>query len=302
MNEHDFQKSGGFYYEAKSRLKKPLAVMLSLMLIISAFTALPVTASAATAESAAGAKSGKTGDCTWSLDDNGTLTISGNGAMKDYYSTESLPWGNTIEKVIIKNGVTAIGNYTFDGCYKLTSVSIPNSVKSIGDYVFCGCGKLTSVNIPNGVTRIGGDAFSGTSWYFNQPDGLVYAGKVAYKYKGDMPDGTSVTIKDGTKGISDGALSYYEEMTSITIPDSVTWIGEQACGFLFASYVVEGFTEYANNNPTAKKYANDNGFKFVGPDVKLGDVNGDGVVNGADAGILARYVSGWKQYDKYFNK
>ena len=60
-----------------------------------------------------------------------------------------------------------------------------------------------------------------------------------------MPDGTSVTIKDGTKGISDGALSYYEEMTSITIPDSVTWIGEQACGFLFASYVVEGFTEYA---------------------------------------------------------
>ena len=286
----------------KSRLKKPLAVMLSLMLIISAFTALPVTASAATAESAAGAKSGKTGDCTWSLDDNGTLTISGNGAMKDYYSTESLPWGNTIEKVIIKNGVTAIGNYTFDGCYKLTSVTIPDSVKSIGDYVFCGCGKLTSVNIPNSVTSIGGDAFSGTSWYFNQPDGLVYAGKVAYKYKGDMPDGTSVTIKDGTKGISDGALSYYEEMTSITIPDSVTWIGEQACGFLFASYVVEGFTEYANNNPTAKKYANDNGFKFVGPDVKLGDVNGDGVVNGSDAGILARYVSGWKQYDKYFNK
>ena len=286
----------------KSRLKKPLAVMLSLMLIISAFTALPVTASAATAESAAGAKSGKTGDCTWSLDDNGTLTISGNGAMKDYYSTESLPWGNTIEKVIIKNGVTAIGNYTFDGCYKLTSVTIPDSVKSIGDYVFCGCGKLTSVNIPNSVTSIGGDAFSGTSWYFNQPDGLVYAGKVAYKYKGDMPDGTSVTIKDGTKGISDGALSYYEEMTSITIPDSVTWIGEQACGFLFASYVVEGFTVYANNNPTAKKYANDNGFKFVGPDVKLGDVNGDGVVNGSDAGILARYVSGWKQYDKYFNK
>ena len=203
-----FKSQEDFIMKQKSRLKKPLAVMLSLMLIISAFTALPVTASAATAESAAGAKSGKTGDCTWSLDDNGTLTISGNGAMKDYYSTESLPWGNTIEKVIIKNGVTAIGNYTFDGC----------------------------------------------------------------------------------------------ALKNVYIPDSVTWIGEQACGFLFASYVVEGFTEYANNNPTAKKYANDNGFKFVGPDVKLGDVNGDGVVNGSDAGILARYVSGWKQYDKYFNK
>ena len=273
-----FKSQEDFIMKQKSRLKKPLAVMLSLMLIISAFTALPVTASAATAESAAGAKSGKTGDCTWSLDDNGTLTISGNGAMKDYYSTESLPWGNTIEKVIIKNGVTAIGKNAFEGC------------------------ALKNVYIPDSVTSIGGDAFSGTSWYFNQPDGLVYAGKVAYKYKGDMPDGTSVTIKDGTKGISDGALSYYEEMTSITIPDSVTWIGEQACGFLFASYVVEGFTVYANNNPTAKKYANDNGFKFVGPDVKLGDVNGDGVVNGSDAGILARYVSGWKQYDKYFNK
>ena len=187
----------------------------------------------------------------------------------------------------------------------MESVTIPDSVTSIGKSAFK-ASSLKSIAIPDSVTSIGSGAFDGTAWYINQPDGLVYAGKVAYEYKGDMPDGTSVTIKDGTKGISDNAFSYYEEMTSITIPDSVSWIGEQAFGFTdLAVGVIEGFTVYANNNPTAKKYANDNGFKFVGqnePVVKLGDVNGDGVINGKDAALLARYTSGWDSYaDKIKN-
>lgn len=55
--------------------------------------------------------------------------------------------------------VTAIGEWAFSHCYKLTSVTVPNSVKSIGDYAFDGCTALVSITIPAGLQKIGIDAF-----------------------------------------------------------------------------------------------------------------------------------------------
>ena len=132
------------------------------------------------------------------------------------------------KNTIIPNSVTSIGSSAFYGCNGLTTITIPNSVTSIGSWVFYNCSSLTSVTIPNSVSSIGSDAFNGTAWYNNQPDGLVYAGKVAYKYKGEMPANTQIRINDGTKGIADGAFYGCSGLTYVTIPNSVTFIGGSA--------------------------------------------------------------------------
>ncbi|MED9970071.1 MAG: leucine-rich repeat domain-containing protein [Ruminococcus sp.] len=239
----------------KALLTKTLAVLLSAMLL---FTAVPFAASAAaTAEQQVGAKSGTTGDCTWTLDNNGTLTISGNGAMEDYayeevphggendvieFTIPTLPWERGIKCVIIEDGVTSIGALAFHCCDELTSVTIPDSVTSIGSEAFSGCTGLRSITMPDGVTSIGWDAFYNTAWYNSQPDGVVYAGKVAYKYKGTMPANTSIVLKDGTTEIAGSAFSRCTGLTSITIPDSVTSIGTGAfykCTGLKGVYITD---------------------------------------------------------------
>ena len=164
-------------------------------------------------------------EVTWELSVDGTLTISGTGDIKTKPGNFQR---NEIKKIIIENGVTSIGEYAFTICYNLTSVTIPNSVTSIGISAFENCSGLTSITIPNSVTSIGSSAFKGTKWYDNQPDGVVYAGKVLYAYKGTMPSNTKINIKEGTTGITGNAFRYCSGLTSVTIPNSVTSIEKGA--------------------------------------------------------------------------
>ena len=112
--------------------------------------------------------------------------------------------GNLVTELVIPNGGTSIGEYTFYGCTSLTSITIPNSVTSIGNYAFYNCGSLTSISIPDSVTSIGQYAF----------------------YK--CTSLTSVTIPDSVTSIGEDAFSGCTSLESITIPDSVTSIGEDA--------------------------------------------------------------------------
>lgn len=142
--------------------------------------------------------------------------------------------------------VTRIGNMAFEGCTGLTSISIPNSVTEIGDMAFLNCVSLTSISMSNSVSKIGYSAFSGTPWYNNQPDGMVYIENVAYRYKGEMPSNTSVAIKKGVVSVSSGAFEGCRGLTSITIPNSVTTIGTIAfrgCAGLSSVIIPNSVTE-----------------------------------------------------------
>lgn len=122
--------------------------------------------------------------------------------------------------------VTSIGVCAFQYCTGLKSITIPDGVDRIGSCAFFGCSALSTVNIADSVTSIGSSAFSGTSWYSGKSSGIVYAGKVAYAYKGICP--SSLTVADGTLGIAESAFCDNSAITTLTIPDSVISIGENA--------------------------------------------------------------------------
>ena len=150
--------------------------------------------------------------------------------------------------ITIPNSVTSVGDQAFDECTGLTSITIPNSVTSIGDVAFYNCSSLTSITIPNSVTSIGERAFYGCSRLpvenslryadtylveavdktlstYSIKEGTKWIGSIAFY---DCDDLTSITIPNSVTSIGDGAFGYCSSLTSVTIPNSVTSIEESA--------------------------------------------------------------------------
>ena len=192
---------------------------------------------------------------------SGTNEDTGERTISESYAGEV-----TIPESVIYQGttypVTAIGYGAFQES-AITSIDIPGSVRSIGIKAFCECHELRravigegcdtiysgafylcdnlyDLVIPNSVVFIGeqvnnfsawgdgSDAFHGTPWFDNQPDGVVYAGRCVYVYKGDKSNLTTLSLKPGTTCIPNRTFGECSNLTSVDIPNSVTYIGIEA--------------------------------------------------------------------------
>ena len=246
--------------KGKIKLKKRLlSILLAAVMVL---TMLPLGL-VDTAYAAETANSGTCGDnVTWKLTSDGTLTISGTGDMADF-EWDGTPWYSVrsqVKSVVIKDGVTSIGDCAFGGCISLTSVSIPdgvisigfaafescslltgvtipNSVTGIGDYAFGYCSSLISVTIPGSVTSIGEAAFAGGSTsvnvsrenknYCSVDGGLYDKQKTTILHPGKIQNG-AFRVPDGVNRIGDSAFFDCTSLTSVIIPKSVTSIGSLA--------------------------------------------------------------------------
>ena len=183
--------------------------------------------------------SGTTGPLTWDLS-NGTLTVSGIGAMPDYSRDVAAPWDDlrfNIESVVIEDGVTSIGNYAFCFSPSLTSLSLSNTVESIGDFAFLVCMDLTSVTLPNSLVTIGERAFATVGLTtVTIPSSVMDIGSGAFV----SSPLTSIVVDEDNPSYSDidGVLFNKDKIVLVaypcgktgayTIPNSVTTIDESA--------------------------------------------------------------------------
>ena len=224
---------------------KKRVILLGLMTLL---TALFMTVSASAAEVA----SGECGEnLTWVLDDEGTLTISGNGEMDDFFKPPA-PWDDYcayIHKVILPSGLTSIGRNAFSNCTALTTINLPGGLETIGGDAFSGCTRLAFPPIPGTVTSIGGSAFGDCTRLQSViiPDGVTEIASGTFSGCANLH---SVSIPEGVTSIGRRAFDDCTNLTSITLPDSVTTIGESAfayCDSLISITIPESVTSIEDN-------------------------------------------------------
>ena len=258
---------------------------------------------------------------TWELDYTGTLTISGQGQMKEYDIGGS-PWywssnKSKIKHIDIRPGVTSIGSWVFMGCGDVTSISIPNSVTSIGEGAFSSCSNLYDISIPSTVTYIGRTAFSDC---ISLNDITIPGGLRTIESR--LFDGCrgliNITIPNNVTSIGYSAFQDCVNLQTVDIPASVTEIGYSAfdgcsrlttlkirnpnCDFPWTSICPKSTIIYGYSGSTAEEYAKENGIQFkvlAAPKNGLKKENGKTYFYKDDVKQKGLWIIGGKKY--YFS-
>ena len=218
----------------KTKIKCLTSVFLTITMLLSIIVVAPITVNASEDDLTYG-------DFQYKIEDDNSCTITDYDGMASSLSIPSAINGHTVKQIdtgaLSDNGI-------------ITSVTIPNGVTTIGFSAFNGCIKLEKIKFSSNLDTVCENAFNNTKWFNNQSNGLVYVGKVAYKYKGDMPRNTKITVKSDTVSISESAFKDCANLTAILIPSSVKHIDK------YAFYNCQGLTKL-NFNDGIERIEND---------------------------------------------
>lgn len=205
-----------------------------------------------------------------SLLDGKTLTISGTGAMPDFdFPNGNLaPWWNyealgmlrivgtkpkidldgNLTKVVIKDGVTNVGDYALFCLPAATQITLPESVTSIGRYGIALCSKLNGISLPKAVTAIGDFGLAGNSFTaVSLPDGLQTLGRGAFDACASL---SGMTLPAAITAVPDKCFNDCTKLLTVDYKGEVTAIGERAfegCKSLTKAPIPAGVTALGNS-------------------------------------------------------
>ncbi len=160
-------------------------------------------------------------DIILTLEDDGTLTVSGTGVIESGYTNWAGTKRTKVKRIVIEDGVTGIGERAFELFDTVESIEIPNTVTSIGERAFESCTALTAITIPESVTSIGWAAFS-SCWELTSvtfPDTLTEIQDYAFQGCIALP---SVTIPDSVQKISTCAFADCTALAEVNLPKTLT--------------------------------------------------------------------------------
>lgn len=168
---------------------------------------------------------------------------------KNGTSNENRVYTNCVKSVRIGAGCTSIGQYAFNYCYDLASITIPNSVTSISSYALQHCYSLASITIPNSVTSISNGSlyYCYNLTYVAIPNSVTSIGGSAFQYCDSL---TTITIPSSVTSIGNSTFGSCYSLQSIVIPDSVTSIGSSAfatCYSLQSMDIPDSVTSIGNS-------------------------------------------------------
>ena len=181
------------------------------------------------------------GECgsraTWSLTDDGVLTISGKDGIYEYgwYEEDDAyhpaPWAEegmpAVKKLVVNSGITYIGDSAFEGLDQLTSVSLPDTLGYIGWSAFRECASLTSIVIPEGIDGLCANTFARCTSLrsVKLPSTMRWIDGCIFQDCTSLQD---IVLPEGLTDITWQMFKDCTSLRSITIPGSVMAIYDDA--------------------------------------------------------------------------
>lgn len=205
--------------------RKVLCMILAVMMMSTVLSAMVFAEEKNIIDSGYCGAEGDGSNLKWTFDSEGTLTISGTGAMKDYdWATNVAPWANNKESItslVLENGITKVGAWAFMGCKSIVGMLvIPSSLQEIGEAAFIECTGFNKIEIENWITNS----------YFSTDGYILYQcsnrSKLIFGVNRKSGD---LVIPNGVKHISDGAFTNCDGFDGeLVLPQSIESIGRRA--------------------------------------------------------------------------